>query len=78
MFRTFGFALAPIVVVALALDVHAQDASKSAEDFAVQYVTAYNGGDGAAVAALFTADGVFNAPSGAVLKGREAVAKAIY
>jgi uncharacterized protein (TIGR02246 family) len=67
----------PAAVVASNLFAYAQDANKSAEVFATKWVTAYNAGDAAGVAALFTEDGVFNAPSGAVLKGREAIAKAL-
>jgi uncharacterized protein (TIGR02246 family) len=65
------------LVIASCLSAHAQDAKKAADDFAAKWVTAYNAGDASALAALFTADGVFNAPSGAVLKGREAIEKAL-
>jgi hypothetical protein len=34
-------------------------------------------GDAAALAGMFTQDGVFNAPSGAVVKGREAIERAL-
>ncbi len=56
---------------------YAQDAKKTADDFASKWVTVYDAGDSAALAALFTLDGVFNAPSGAVLKGRDAIEKAL-
>ena len=56
---------------------YAQDAKKTAEDFATKWVTAYDAGDATVLAALFTQDGVFNAPSGAVLKGRDAIEKAL-
>ena len=59
------------------LSAYAQDAKKTADDFAAKWVTAYDAGDAAALAALFTQDGVFNAPSGAVLKGRDAIEKAL-
>lgn len=59
------------------ISAYAQDAKKTADDFATQWVTAYDAGDAAALAALFTPDGVFNAPSGAVLKGRDAIGKAL-
>jgi uncharacterized protein (TIGR02246 family) len=59
------------------LSAHAQDAKKTAGDFAAKWVTAYDAGNAAALAALFTPDGVFNAPSGAALKGREAIEKAL-
>jgi uncharacterized protein (TIGR02246 family) len=59
------------------LSAHAQDAKKTADDFAAKWVTAYDAGDAAALAALFTQDGVFNAPSGAVVKGRDAIEKAL-
>jgi uncharacterized protein (TIGR02246 family) len=55
----------------------AQDAKKTADDFAARWVAAYDAGDAAALAALFTPDGVFNAPSGAAIKGREAIEKAL-
>jgi uncharacterized protein (TIGR02246 family) len=59
------------------ISAYAQDATKTADDFATKWVTAYDAGDAAALAALFTPDGVFNAPSGAVLKGRDAIEKAL-
>jgi uncharacterized protein (TIGR02246 family) len=55
----------------------AQDARKTADDFAAKWVAAYDAGDAAALAGMFTQDGVFNAPSGAVIKGREAIEKAL-
>ena len=65
------------VVCASTVSAHAQDAKKTADEFATKWVTAYDAGDAAALAALFTQDGVFNAPSGAVLKGRDTIAKAL-
>jgi uncharacterized protein (TIGR02246 family) len=65
------------VVCASTVSAHAQDAKKTADEFATKWVIAYDAGDAAALAALFTQDGVFNAPSGAVLKGRDAIAKAL-
>jgi uncharacterized protein (TIGR02246 family) len=69
--------LALLVVGASSLSAHAQDAKKTADDFATKWVAAYDAGDAAALAALFTPDGVFNAPSGAALKGRYAIEKAL-
>jgi uncharacterized protein (TIGR02246 family) len=66
-----------VFVSALSISAHAQDAKKTADDFATKWVTAYDAGDAAALAALFTSDGVFNAPSGAVVKGRDAIEKAL-
>jgi uncharacterized protein (TIGR02246 family) len=66
-----------LVVSASTLSAYAQDAKKTADEFATKWVTAYDAGDAGALAALFTQDGVFNAPSGAVLKGRDAIAKAL-
>ena len=66
-----------LLVIASTLCTHAQDAMKTAEEIAAKWVAAYNAGDAAALAALFTKDGVFNAPSGAVLKGRDAIEKAL-
>src|SRR5436305_2054030 len=70
-------ALAVSLLVFAATSAHAQDAMKTAEEIAAKWVAAYNAGDAAAVAALFTQDGVFNAPSGTVLKGRDAIEKAV-
>jgi uncharacterized protein (TIGR02246 family) len=42
-----------------------------------KWVAAYNAGDAAALAGLFTPDGVFIPPSGVVLKGREAIKNAL-
>ena len=66
-----------LAVSASTLSAHAQDAKKAADEFATKWVTAYDAGDAAALAAMFTEDGVFNAPSGAVLKGRDAIGKAL-
>jgi uncharacterized protein (TIGR02246 family) len=65
------------VVCASTLSAYAQDAKKAADEFATKWVIAYDAGDAAALGAMFTQDGVFNAPSGAVLKGRDAIAKAL-
>jgi uncharacterized protein (TIGR02246 family) len=59
------------------LSAYAQDARKTADEFAAKWVKAYDAGDAASLAGLFTADGVFNAPSGAVVKGRNAIEKAL-
>jgi uncharacterized protein (TIGR02246 family) len=66
-----------IVLSTSCLSAYAQDAKKTADDFATKWVAAYDAGDAAALAALFTPDGIFNAPSGAVLKGRDAIEKAL-
>jgi uncharacterized protein (TIGR02246 family) len=66
-----------LFIIAFSIPAHAQDAKKTAEDFATKWIIAYDAGDATALAALFTADGVFNAPSGAVLRGREAIEKAL-
>ncbi len=55
----------------------AQDASKGGEDLGKRWVAAYDAGDAAGIAALFTKDGVFIPPTGVVLKGREAIEKAV-
>jgi uncharacterized protein (TIGR02246 family) len=69
--------LVPLVVSISSLSaVYAQDAKKTADDFASKWVTTYNAGDAAALASLFTPDAVFNVPSGEVLKGRDAIEKA--
>ena len=66
-----------LVVSISSLSAYAQDAKKTADDFATKWITAYAAGDAAGLASLFTQDGVFNAPSGAVLKGRDAIEKAL-
>src|SRR6202023_1371385 len=66
-----------LVVLASSLSAYAQDAKKTADDFATKWVAAYDAGDAPALAAMFTQDGVFNAPSGAVLKGRDTIEKAL-
>src|SRR6266446_1806482 len=72
-FRSF---LTLFVLIVSASTACAQDAKKTADDFAAKWVAAYDAGDAAALAGMFTQDGVFNAPSGAVVKGREAIEKA--
>src|SRR5258707_13801447 len=73
-FRSF---LTLLVLFVSASTAWAQDAKKTADDFAAKWVAAYDAGDATALAGLFTQDGVFNAPSGAVVKGREAIEKAL-
>src|SRR5258708_29376967 len=63
------------IFIASASTACAQDAKKTADDFGAKWVAAYDAGDAAALAGMFTQDGVFNAPSGAVVKGREAIEK---
>jgi uncharacterized protein (TIGR02246 family) len=65
------------LMVGLVVPAQAQDASKAGEDLGKKWVAAYDAGDAAAIAALFTPDGVFIAPSGVVLKGREAIKNAL-
>jgi uncharacterized protein (TIGR02246 family) len=73
-FRSF---LALFVLTISASTTCAEDAKKTADEFAAKWVAAYDAGDATAVAALFTPDGIFNAPSGVVVKGREAIEKAV-
>jgi uncharacterized protein (TIGR02246 family) len=73
-FRAF---LALFVLIVSASTACAQDAKKTADDFGAKWVAAYDAGDAKALAGLFTPSGVFNAPSGAVVKGREAIEKAL-
>jgi ketosteroid isomerase-like protein len=42
----------------------------------MKFATAYNAGDAAAIAALFTPGDVLNSPSGAAVKGHEGTEKA--
>ena len=65
-----------LFVVLLAVSAHAQDALKTATDMGNKWAAAYDSGDAAALAAMFTQDGVFNPPPGTTLKGREAIEKA--
>jgi uncharacterized protein (TIGR02246 family) len=69
--------VALLVLIVSASSATAQDAKKTADDFATKWVAAYDAGDAKALAGLFAQDGVFNAPSGAVVKGREAIEKAL-
>jgi uncharacterized protein (TIGR02246 family) len=73
----FRSCLTLFVLIVSASTACAQDAKKTADDFAAKWVAAYDAGDAAALAGMFTQDGVFNAPSGAVVKGREAIEKAL-
>ena len=69
----------PIFAIAMLTSVaaRAQDATKTADDFAGKWVRSYAAGDAKGLAAMFTENGVFNAPSGAVIRGREAIANAL-
>lgn len=69
--------VATVLVVGSAVPAQAQDAFKAAEDLGKKWVEAYDAGDAAAIAALFTPDGVFIPASGVVLKGRKAIQNAI-
>jgi uncharacterized protein (TIGR02246 family) len=69
--------LALVLFAFVSSPVYAQDAKKTADDFAAKWVAAYDAGDASALAGLFTPNAVFNAPSGAVIKGREAIEKAL-
>lgn len=71
-----AFAVSVLIIGSL-VPAHAQDAMKTVDELATKWVAAYNSGDAAALAALFTPEGVLNAPSGAVLKGRDAIAKGL-
>src|SRR5260370_23037086 len=71
------FFLSVFVLIVSASTGYAQDAKKTADDFAAKWVAAYDAGDSAALAEMFTQNGVFNAPSGAVVKGREAIERAL-
>jgi uncharacterized protein (TIGR02246 family) len=66
-----------VLIAGLVVPAQAQDASKAGDDLGKKWVEAYNAGDAAAIAALFTPDGVFIPATGIVLKGREAIQNAI-
>jgi len=66
-----------VLMVGSVFPARAQDAMKVADELGAKWQAAYNSGDAAAIAALFTTDAVFNAPSGAALSGHEAIEKAI-
>ena len=70
-----GIAVSLFVMLS-AVAANAQDALKTATDIGTKWAAAYDGGDAAALAAMFTQDGVFNPPPGTTLKGREAIGKA--
>jgi uncharacterized protein (TIGR02246 family) len=72
-----ALAVSVVMVAWWVVPAAAQDAMKAAEEMVTKWVTAYNAGDAAAISAMFTPDAVFNAPSGAVLKGRDAIEKAL-
>jgi ketosteroid isomerase-like protein len=69
--------VATVLMAALVIPAQAQDASKAGEDIGNKWAAAYNAGDAAGIAALFTPDGVFIPASGVILKGREAIEKAL-
>jgi uncharacterized protein (TIGR02246 family) len=71
------FFAATLLIIGLVVSAGAQEASNAAQDLSQKWVTAYDAGDAAAVAKLFTPDGVFVPATGSVLKGREAIEKAI-
>ncbi len=64
-------------MIGFVLPAQAQGASTAGEDLGKKWVAAYDAGDAAGIAALFTTNGVFIPASGVVLKGREAIEKAI-
>jgi uncharacterized protein (TIGR02246 family) len=70
-----GIAVSLFVMV-WTVAANAQDALKTATDMGTKWAAAYDAGDAAALAAMFTLDGVFNPPPGTTLKGREAIEKA--
>jgi len=65
------------LMAGLVVPAQAQDASKAGDDIGKKWVAAYDAGNAAAIAALFTPDGVFIPATGVVLKGREAIEKAL-
>ena len=65
------------LMVGLAVPVRAEDASQAGEAFSKKWAEAYSAGDAAAIAALFTPNGVFVPAPGVVLKGRDAIKNAI-
>jgi uncharacterized protein (TIGR02246 family) len=54
-----------------------QDARRAADAHARQFETAYNAGDAAGIAKLFTKGGVYLTPGGTVLSDPQAIAKAV-
>jgi len=74
LFLLAGLVAAPVVAAA---DVTEQELMQATTELGRQYDANYNDKNAAAMAALYTADGVFVTPSGAIVRGREAL-KAYY
>jgi len=76
-----GFSFHSVVVLlvgaasapTLAADVTESELMQAATELGRQYDTNYNDKDPAAVAALYTSDGVLASPSGPIVRGREAL-----
>ena len=66
-----------VLMAGLVVPTQAQDASKAGEDIGMKWVAAYDAGDAAAIATLFTTDGVLIPATGVILKGREAIKNAL-
>jgi uncharacterized protein (TIGR02246 family) len=56
-----------------AADITDAELLRAANDLAHQYDTNYNRKDAAAMAALYTSDGILVAPSGQIIRGRDAL-----
>jgi uncharacterized protein (TIGR02246 family) len=79
MRRLFTLSLLALLVAATAVptlsaeDVAESDLMQAATELGRQYDANYNGKKPAAMAALYTLDGVLLSPSGSVVRGREAL-----
>lgn len=67
------FALALLVVPATALAQHDDHGKAALKEMTPRWQAAYNAGDAAGVAALYTKDGVLLPPNSAPVDGREAI-----
>lgn len=65
---------AAVIGLALASSIHAQDdAMAVAEESAASYIEAWDSGDGAAIAALYTEEAEYTSDDGTLLAGRGAI-----
>jgi len=66
-------AAALLVLPATALAQYGDDAQRAVEASSAKWQAAYNAGDGAAIAALYTKDAVLHPPNSAPVHGSEAI-----
>jgi len=71
-----GLAVGFVMLVSI-MPARAQDASKTADELAKKWEASYDAGDAAAIGAFFTKGGVFSPATASLLKGPDAIEKAI-